>query len=390
MSRASLALIGSRIVHEPLMVLYSLLAFILHRDLGASALQIACLISLKPVASIASLYWSHWINAGGRSLKQQILWTGFLSRAPFFLLPFLTNVWWIIGVAAFFMVLHRGGMAPYMEAVRRGVDGEERGKLFGRGLAWGYGEGVVLAILMGVLLDGDPSSWRWLFPLVASLGFLGVWMQAQLAEGRGEVAEVKPWRTTWKLLKENRSFRQFQILFMVAALGLMVMMPAFPVYFDDVLGLSFTQLAIAIAVCKGVGFALTGSWWGRLLHRMATFKYLSLIFLLFGGFALALIGGQVYLAYLIYGVAQGGSKIVWHMCGPLFARDGEDSVPYSAGNVVMVGLRGLVGPPIGALLLGISPFLPLLVGLLLFFTTALWSRRIFLVTKAQESLQVKA
>ena len=56
-----------------------------------------------------------------------------------------------------------------------------------------------------------------------------------------------------------------------------------------------------------------------------------------------------YLAYIVYGVAQGGSHLCWHMSGPIFARN-ENSAMFSSVNVVMVGIRGCIGPPLGGLL----------------------------------------
>jgi len=59
--------------------------------------------------------------------------------------------------------------------------------------------------------------------------------------------------------------------------------------------------------------------------------------------------GWLYLAYIIYGIAQAGSHLIWHLSGPMFA-DHEDSSTYSGVNIVMVGVRGVIAPPLGALL----------------------------------------
>ncbi len=385
--RINWAVIGSSVVHEPLLVLYSLLAFILHKNLGATPLQIGVLMMLKPVASIFSLYWTSWMNRGRRSLRRNILLSGLLGRLPFFLFPFISNVWVVIGLAALFMMLFRGGMPPYMEALKLNVPRGRRGRVFSRGLAIGYAEGVVLGIAAGWLLDGDPQAWRWLFPVAATLGAVGSMLQASLpipcAEKEEEmparVSLVRPWKQSFQLMRDNIPFRRFQIGFMVAAFGLMMMFPALPVYFNDILGLSYTQLAIALAVAKGVGFASTSSWWGHRFEHAPIFRFISGIFLLFGAFALCLLlagfsAAWVYAAYLLYGVAQAGSELVWHMCGPMFSKD-QDSAPYSSTNVVMVGIRGLLGPSLGALLLtAFSPYVPMAIGTSLFFASALLMR----------------
>lgn len=78
------------------------------------------------------------------------------------------------------------------------------------------------------------------------------------------------------------------------------------------------------------------------------------ICLLFGLFHLLLYmtvaqSSFLFLAYLIYGIAQGGSKLIWNLSGPMFSKD-KDSVEYSRVNSLLVGLRGMVAPLCGAFL----------------------------------------
>ena len=46
---------------------------------------------------------------------------------------------------------------------------------------------------------------------------------------------------------------------------------------------------------------------------------------------------------------QAGSEMSWNLSGPIFA-DREDSSPYSALNVITVGIRGCVVPLLGTFL----------------------------------------
>ncbi|HEV7737137.1 MAG TPA: hypothetical protein VGO47_07175, partial [Chlamydiales bacterium] len=74
-----------------------------------------------------------------------------------------------------------------------------------------------------------------------------------------------------------------------------------------------------------------------------------------------------YVAYFWYGVGQGGSHLVWNMSGPIFAEK-EDSSRYTGVNVVMAGLRGMVGPGLGSLMAtGWGPIQVLCIGSILCF-----------------------
>jgi hypothetical protein len=75
----------------------------------------------------------------------------------------------------------------------------------------------------------------------------------------------------------------------------------------------------------------------------------------------------VYIAYLLYGIMQGGSELSWHLSGPIFAKQ-EDSSPFSGVNVVSIGVRGCIMPFLGYFLFntfGAVPVLFLCVFLLL-------------------------
>ena len=135
----------------------------------------------------------------------------------------------------------------------------------------------------------------------------------------------------------------------------MLLQPALPVYFVDVLGISYTELALAFSVCKGLGYAIASPFWARLLEKVRLQFLLRWVCSAFAFYCLLLLGAQfsltwLFAAYACYGVAQAGSHLCWHMSGPIFAGD-EDSSTYSGVNVVSVGLRGIVMPPLGEQLL---------------------------------------
>ncbi|NRA90325.1 MAG: hypothetical protein HRU43_04275 [Simkaniaceae bacterium] len=53
-----LAFIWMQIATEPFLAFYTLLLFILRKDLNATPLQISVLATLRPVLSVLSFYWS--------------------------------------------------------------------------------------------------------------------------------------------------------------------------------------------------------------------------------------------------------------------------------------------------------------------------------------------
>src|SRR4029077_10926482 len=138
-------------------------------------------------------------------------------------------------------------------------------------------------------------------------------------EGEDEVEErpslrelvVRPWRDSWQLIKGRPDFARYQWGFMVSGFGLMLIQPALPLFAVDLLGVSYLEMAGAISIAKGLGFALSSPLWARWIDRANWLKMASLVFLSFGIFTAFLsfsLWGIIwfYLAYFLYGVGQGG------------------------------------------------------------------------------------
>lgn len=109
-----------------------------------------------------------------------------------------------------------------------------------------------------------------------------------------------------------------------------------------------------MTLCKGVGFAISSPLWSRWLNRTDIYRFLSRVTAVAMLFPIGLILAQtslvwLYLAYILYGIMQAGSELGWNLSGPIFAKQ-EDSSPYSSVNVLTVGLRGCVIPPLGSFL----------------------------------------
>ncbi len=371
----SKTLVWSNLLSEPLFTLYGFIVFILYKDLGASAFQVALLTMLKPVVTVLSFYWSAGLRGRTKRLKANVLWAGFLMRAPFLLCLWIGSPWFVIGAAVNYMFFYRAGIPAWMEILKRTM-GKGRERVFSVSSALGYVEGVALALGCGAVLDHDPGLWRGLFVGAALVGMGTLVVQSRIVVEGEEVVEerpslkelvVRPWRDSYRLMKERVDFSRFQWGFMVSGFGLMLIQPALPLFAVDVLGVSYLEMAGAVSIAKGLGFALSSPMWARWMGRMNVMKMASLVFLSIGLFTILLSFAVwnvvwLYVAYFWYGVGQGGSHLVWNLSGPIFAGK-EESSRYTGVNVVMAGLRGAVAPPLGGwLAVAVGPVQVLVMG----------------------------
>lgn len=399
------AFIWSHVLNTPFWAIFNMLPFILYKDLHATPLQIMAIIILKPAVSLFAPYWSALIEKRRDRLLPNLIWARVAGHLPFFFFPFFTNVWFFIFSFGFYMLMTRGVIPAWMELLKVNIPEMQREKVFAYGSALSYLGAAVVPFALGGMMDTVPGSWRWIFPATALISLSAIYLKSRVtfapeanssAPSAPEVKNtlsvggwiVRPWVNAWNLLMRRPDFLRFQLGFMLGGAGLIIMQPALPVFFMDRLQLNYTELAVALTLCKGVGFAATSHTWARLMGRIDIYRFNCWVTFLAFLFPLCLLAAQIdlawlYAGYVLYGVMQGGSEMSWNLSGPLFAKEEESSV-YSSVNVLTVGLRGCFVPALGTLLaLVIHASGVMLVGGFLCLTSAYFMRRYSLAYRDQ-------
>ncbi len=351
------------VLNAPLFSLYGLLPFILCKDLKASGLQITALITIKPVVAILSTYWSAAVAGRSDRLKRNIGWGIFFGLLPSLFFPMVAGLgnWvYILGFAAYFFA-ERAIIPAWMEALKITVERSAMSRTVSQGSLVAFVAAAIFPVLVGPWLDANIAVWRWLFVGAAFLAstrilLLLYWFSVP---GRRELRRetsllLRPWKNCVGLLRRRPDFAWYQLVFFFGGLGIMVTQPALPRFVDTFLHLSYTELALAFALCKGVGFVFANPFWSRWIHRVNLYYFSSAVTIA-AAISLSLIllspyhSLLIYGAFLVYGVMQAGSQLSWQMGGPIFSGD-EDSSSYTSVNVLLVGVRGCIGPVAGGLI----------------------------------------
>lgn len=370
LAKTRAAFLWASLLTTPFWVVFNMLPFILYKDLHATPLQITILVTLKPMVSLFSGYWSAAVNKRRDLLVSNLVWARVLSHLPFLFFPFVQNVWFYIAAFGFYMSLYRGVVPAWMEILKINIPTEGREKVFVWGSFLGYAGNALLPFALGAILDDYALAWQWIFPATAIVSISATFFKWRIPieHNPEEIVKtpakswmellVEPWKQAKELLDRRPDFFRYQIGFMLGGGGIMLMQPALPAYFVDALNLSYTEMAVALTLCKGIGFAATSPLWTRYMNKMNIFRLSSFPPLCICGFAACLAAaplhvGWVYVAYLFYGFMQAGSEMTWHLSGPAFANH-EDSSGYSSVNVLAVGVRGCVVPPLGSLIYMLS------------------------------------
>lgn len=369
--RTRSAFMWTRVLNTPFWAIYNMLPYIIYKDLHATPLQITTIIILKPTVSLIALYWGALVEKRKDRLIANIVWGRILGHIPFFFFPFINNPWFFIFAFGFYMMLSRGSEPAWMEILKLNIPNASRERTFAYGSAAGYLGTATLPFALGGLMDSYADAWRWIFVVAALISTAAIFCKwkipIQLDNPPSQKSHpppprtslinllVTPWKSAFKLVAKYPNFRHYQLGFMLGGGGLIIMQPALPVFFMDNLKLTYTELAVALTLFKGIGFAITSPAWAKLIQKFNIYDFNGVVTFFAVLFPLCLIGAQydliwLYSGYLLYGIMQAGSEMSWSLSGPIFAKN-EDSSAYSNVNILAVGLRGCFFPIVGTTLM---------------------------------------
>lgn len=361
------AFLWTRLLNIPFWAIFNMLAIILYKDLHATPFEITAIVAIKPIASLLSPYWSTLINQRQDRLVSNVVWANIFKFLPFLGFPWYENHWLFIASFGIYMAFARGVIPAWMEIIKQNIKGSAKERVFAIGSTIEYLGSAVLPLTFGWILDDYVDSWRWIFFLSALIGILSTLFLFRIPITSSPVEMpsttlpaplgqqlIKPWRTSWNLLRSRSDFSRFQIGFMLGGAGLVMIQTTLPMYFIDILHLSYTKILLAVAMCKGIGFAIASPLWVKWFNKVNIYRFLSWVTLLAALFPIGMLcaishNGWLYASYLIYGIMQAGSELSWHLSGPVFAKDKESTI-FSETNVLIVGIRGCLIPLLGNLI----------------------------------------
>lgn len=384
------ALLWMNLSNEPFIVLYALLAFILRKEMNASLLQISILSALRPVLPVFSFYWSANLTNQKNQLRLNLIGAWGLARAPFLLVPWIHNVWYLIFCCAVYEFFNKSGIPALIEILKINIPKEAREKTYTLYFVISFLESIFLGIFMAGVLDHYPSIWRFLCCSTALLSLSSILVQIRVPIALEPLKVIprlsfkqritQPWKEAFSLLKNRSDFAHFQYGFMIGGFGLMLIAPSLAFFYVDRLQLSHSDIVTGRSILMGIGIVLSSYFWRKALARETVPQLTFWILFGFALYPLLLVFSQIhmgwfYLSFVCYGIAQAGSHLLWNLSGTLFA-DEEDSSPYSRVNILMLGLRGAIAPALGGICCDFfGPIFVLLMGAAICFCGVVYMKK---------------
>jgi len=347
-----------------------LASFAAMRSLGAPSWIAPAMVVLSQASWIASPMWEHAVarvppNRAFRIFGAFAL-TALACMALVRVEPTAQGDGHGVGDLALFLgcyalchVAFGGQIAQRGALIRSNYMALNRGRVFGVLSVISRSASIVSAKAAGMLLNADPRWLRLTFPLAGALVFLE---NATLSlirwrrGGRTAVASAgfrEAWKRSARLLRDDRAFRMYEIGWSLYGIGFLMSTPMIVVFGERGLQVSYNEWTWAQGVAMPVAGILATAPVGRLVDHIgpvrATAASWFLLTVFFALIPFATTAGHLIAGFALWGFAMAGVGVTWNL-GPLaFAPEG-DGRKYAAAHVALVGVRSVIGPPLGYLI----------------------------------------
>lgn len=355
--------------------------FVLIKSLKGSDFQIGILFQLSVVLMVFSILFNEWI----RRTKNKVSFIrrlAVLTRLP--LLAFLffpKNIEGMAGSSTFqilflliFLAFYLANPVLYPTInlfLKKNYQHDNFGPLYSYATTLNKAVMLVATFAFGWLLEIDPFSFTYVYPILALLGISSIFLFTKIPMQPVPI-EVKlglfdsvrnSLKNIWSIIKKDKPYRDFEMGFMLYGFAWMVTIAVITIFFEKVLHLSYSSVAFYKTAYNLIAIAIL-PFFGRLINKIDPRKFALITFgsLLLYLLLLALteyfpqhvevFGIQIYygliLAFLAHAVFAATMSLLWYIGSAYFSND-DNAGNYQSVHVSLTGVRGLFAPLLGVM-----------------------------------------
>jgi MFS family permease len=347
---------------------------IARKALRAQDWQLMLMTMIWPVSNFLSIWWGRLFEQS-RHKSRYFIVGGVVGRLTLLYAIWLSTMNEFLVVMALLYSANSMLIPAQNSIYQRNIRPQRRAAVYGYTMSIGMAVSIAITFIGGRVLDTQESSFRWILALTGLAGFIStvvhsrIKIQEPVVDPVSRRKKVKfmdalkdPIHRSLTLMKQNKAFAAFERSFSIYGMGYIMMQPIIPIYMVDKLQLSYTNNFLAKGILSQVGMLFLAPLFGRLHDKMHPFKYIGLSFALLMLFPILFVisslwAGEsviavliVFIAYTIFGLAMTGVNMAWNMSSIFFAGD-DDAAMYQSVHVTLTGVRGLVAPVLGFVLL---------------------------------------
>lgn len=276
-----------------------------------------------------------------------------IARSIFLLFAFVTDVGWALVLLAFFWILETFPSPAYTRIIQAIYPDSVRGQVMAV-----VRLGMVAAILLITPLAGwilDVWGYRVLFPAAALLGILSTVLFARLEVNEGPLPprQTRPLSGLWEIVRSNRNFALYLLGIAIYGIGALLGFALYPIVQVDRLGLSYSEIGL-LGLAQSAFWLLGFIYWGRQIDRRGGLWVLrvncAIAAIIPASYIWAEAGWMLLPAFIAQGIISAGVDLGFINTSIQLAEP-EKLVEYSALQTTVIGLRGMLAPFLGSLML---------------------------------------
>jgi hypothetical protein len=357
--------------------------FVLIKSIKGSDFQIGILFQFSSVLLIFSILFNEWIKrtTDKARLIRIVAW---VTRLPVFVIILFPNtVQEIAGNSIYgsiflllFLLFYLANPIIY-PIINLLLKNNYRHENFGP--LYSYATGInkivmlVATFLFGLWLDANPFVFVYVYPFMAGLGILSIYVLAAIPYKHLDVdisARLGIWtsvreslKNMFRIFRENKPYRDFETGFALYGFAWMTTVAVITIYFEKELHLNYSSVAFyknSYNLLSILMFPFFGKLIGTIdPRRFGVYTFLSL-FLYFLFLILTqvfpgntnILGITIYYtlipAYLSHAVFAATMGLLWYIGSAYFSKN-QEAAEYQSIHLTMTGIRALYGPILGVL-----------------------------------------
>lgn len=322
------------------------------RRLGASPFLMAVITAAPYAGNLSTALAAYALQ--DKPKMPYMVWAWSISRGLFLLLFFVAAPEPFVLIIVAYWVISSLPIPGYAQVMRQIYPDAYRGRAMAYVRIAMTACITALTPVAGWLLD--IIGYRYLFPIAGIFGVL-----SGLIFGRIRLREIiskdrRSFLSIWHPLLNDQDFRNYSLAFFVYGFGNLLIVPLVPIFLVDELYLNYSQVGL-LGMINALFWTVFYAVWGRGIDRRGALWTLRVNFFLTLfvplGFFLAKDIWLVAIAYVFSGITMAGVDLGW-INGIMHLTSKERVGDYTALHSSLLGIRGLIAPFLGTLLMNLN------------------------------------
>ena len=355
--------------------------FVFIKSLKGTNFQVGFLFQFSSLVLVFSIFFNKWISRI-KSKKRLLIWVGIATRGPLLLLLFfphnvgeLHNNFYHLVFLTIFLIYYFANPIVYPIInlfLKKNYSHANFGRLYSYSTTFNKIIMLLVTFCYGVLLDAYDYAYIYVFPVMAVLGIISMYLLSLIDydEALIEIPKKKflssvreTISSMQQILKSNKAFRDFESGFMFYGFAFMGTVGVITIFFEKGLHLNYSSVAFYKNAYNILAILLL-PFFGKLIGRIdprkfAIITFASLLFYLifmclteYFPVSTMVSGIKIYWILLISitfnGVFAATMALLWSIGSAYFCSD-EEAANYQSIHLTFTGLRSFFAPLLGVL-----------------------------------------